>query len=54
MVKAQTTRIGLLKSNATLEQQLTREQGELERLQGELKDEEVDAVDEVEELNSEV
>ncbi|GAA5863806.1 hypothetical protein JCM1840_005773 [Sporobolomyces johnsonii] len=46
-------RVTGMKANSELEQQVYRLQGELERLQQELKDEEADAV-EVAELNSEV
>lgn len=53
MLTAQADRLAILKQNVDLEQTLYRCQGELERLQQELKDEEGDAV-EVTELNSEV
>lgn len=54
METAITQRRTQMKENSGLEQSLTKAQGELERLQAELKDEEGDAADEVDELNSEV
>lgn len=53
MLTAQADRLAILKQNVDLEQSLYRCQGELERLQQELKDEEGDAVEDTE-LNSEV
>lgn len=54
MNKATAERVHRMKSNTALERSVHNKQVELEKLQEELKDEEVDAADEVDVLNSEV
>lgn len=53
MTAMRQARLGGMKANSELEQQVYHLQGELERLQQELKDEEAEAIDALE-LNSEV